>query len=89
MTAAHGSAHISCRELIDFIGEYLDGMLAAPQRFEFERHLAVCPSCVAYLDGYRKVVALGQAASAGCDDPATAAFPEGLVRAVLAARKQG
>jgi anti-sigma factor RsiW len=88
MTATQASPYITCRQLIDFIADYLDGTLALDQRFEFERHLSVCPSCVAYLDGYRKVVALGRATAAANDDPATGAFPEGLVQAVRAARKK-
>lgn len=82
------SEYITCQHLIDFIGEYIDGALAPSARFEFERHLAVCPSCVAYLDGYRKTVALGKCLVTPSDEPASGVVPEGLLRAVRAARKQ-
>ncbi|MBX7079490.1 MAG: zf-HC2 domain-containing protein [Nannocystaceae bacterium] len=49
--------YITCRELIDFIADWREGTLAPTERFEFERHLAVCPSCVAYLDSYETTVA--------------------------------
>lgn len=57
----------------------------APQRAEFERHLAVCPECVAYLRTYRQTIALGRAAYA--DEPFSDAccMPEELVRAIVAA----
>ena len=76
--------YITCRELIGFIADYLDGELAAPMRHEFERHLKVCPSCVAYLEGYRRTIQLGKMALAPTDDPAP--VPEELVRAIRAAR---
>jgi anti-sigma factor RsiW len=75
--------YITCQELIDFIASYRDKELTAEQRAEFERHLAVCPSCVAYLKTYEQTIALARSA-AGDQTPDD--VPEGLVRAILAAR---
>lgn len=75
--------YITCRQLIDFIGAYLDEELPGDERAEFERHLAVCPSCMSYLSTYRKTIALTQASG---DAPAPADVPESLVAAILAAR---
>lgn len=79
--------YITCRELIDFLHLYLSGELPPDRATEFERHLAVCPSCVAYIQTYREAAALGRAAFAA--DPETSAdevgVPEELVRAILAA----
>ncbi|CAG0973506.1 hypothetical protein PHYC_01376 [Phycisphaerales bacterium] len=80
--------NLSCRELIDFIADYLDGSLPPQVRSDFERHLGVCPSCVSYLDGYRKSMMLGKAALRDYDDARLESAPESLVRAVLAARRQ-
>ena len=81
-----GQPYITCRELIDFIADYLDGTLPPRQRSEFERHLNVCPSCVAYLDSYRQTISLGKLALAPSDAPAGSLVPESLIRAVIAAR---
>lgn len=78
--------YITCRELIDFIADYIDGMLPEASLKEFERHLAVCPSCRAYLDGYKKTISLGKAAMEPSDRPATEAAPEWLVKAVRSAK---
>ncbi len=80
---------LTCQQLIDFLGEYVDATLPAAQRQEFERHLNACPSCLAFVDGYRKTIALGRAAC-GCDQPGEPAkAPEGVLEAVRAAlRKQ-
>jgi len=77
-------AYITCRELIDFIADYVDGTLDAAARHDFERHLEVCSSCRAYLDSYRKTMALTRALAT--DEPA-ADVPEALVRRILDARR--
>ena len=76
---------MTCRELIDFIGDYLDDELAPAMRAEFERHLRACPSCVAYLDAYKQAMRLGRLAVAPSEDAAPA--PEGLIRAIRASRR--
>jgi anti-sigma factor RsiW len=78
---------ITCRELINFIMAYLDGELPEPARADFERHLAVCPSCVAYLESYKATIRLGKAALRPTeDDSLPAGVPDSLVRAILSAR---
>jgi anti-sigma factor RsiW len=78
---------MTCREFTEFLHEYLLGNLPAGQRAEFDKHLAECPECVAYLDGYRKAIQLAKEALSVPDDvPPPAEAPEELVRAVLRAR---
>lgn len=82
---------MTCRELIDFLMQYLDGELPADRRAVFDAHLAVCDACQRYLATYREGVALGKSAC-GNDpsDPVPTEVPEDLVQAILAARgKQG
>jgi anti-sigma factor RsiW len=76
---------MNCREIADFLGRYLDGDLLPGERAEFDRHLAVCPVCVAYLDGYQKTVRVLHAAAP--DGLERAAVPEDLIRAILAAAR--
>jgi anti-sigma factor RsiW len=73
---------VTCRELVQFLGDYLDGDLSAEVRRRFDAHLAACPDCVAYLDGYRQLVRLNR--SLGRE--VAPHMPENLVRAILAAR---
>jgi len=49
---------ITCRKLIDLIDAYLAGELDERERNDFERHLHCCLSCQAYLDSYRRTIAL-------------------------------
>jgi anti-sigma factor RsiW len=51
---------MTCKELVEVITEYLEGTLAAEDRARFERHLAGCDGCHAYLDQMRETIrALG------------------------------
>ncbi|RMH17086.1 MAG: hypothetical protein D6696_16670 [Acidobacteria bacterium] len=74
---------LTCRELADFLLDYLEGELPAAQARTFADHLAACPACESYLDSYRRTVALERQAFADddCD------VPEELVQAILAARR--
>lgn len=79
---------MTCREVIDYLMNYLDGELPAPERAEFERHLAMCPPCIDYLDAYKQTIHLGrEACCGGTDAPST--IPDDLVKAILAARSAG
>lgn len=73
---------LSCRELVDFIGSFLEGKLPEQDLRRFEQHLAVCPGCAIYLDGYRKageLQALAFDPEAACPETA----PEDLIAALL------
>jgi anti-sigma factor RsiW len=78
---------MNCREFTEFLHEYLFDHLPPAERAEFEKHLAECPWCVAYLDSYRKTIQLEQAAFPAAEDaPPPCDAPEELVRAILRAR---
>jgi anti-sigma factor RsiW len=80
---------MNCRESTEFLHDYLFGDLPAEERAEFDRHLAECPWCVAYLDSYRQTILLGKAMCADSEEgspPADA--PEELTQAILHARSR-
>jgi anti-sigma factor RsiW len=80
--------YIPCEEVITFLWAYLGGELPPEKVAEFERHLSVCPSCVNYIESYKKTVELSrgtfQPESCGVE---AEEMPEDLMRAVLAARR--
>jgi anti-sigma factor (TIGR02949 family) len=46
---------LTCKELIlDYLADYLDKALCPDVVADFERHLADCPPCMAYLNTYKK-----------------------------------
>ena len=80
---------MTCREIADFLMDYLSGFLPADRQAEFERHLAVCSTCVDYIRSYEATIRLSRAAfgSSAADD-LPSAMPEELVHAILAARRR-
>ena len=55
------SDEMSCRELVQVINDYIEGVMPPGDRKRFEEHLAVCPGCQTYLDQMRQTVsALGR-----------------------------
>jgi anti-sigma factor (TIGR02949 family) len=79
---------MTCREVIDFLMEYLSGELSASERAEFEQHLAECPDCIAYLKSYEETIKLGKAVFADPEASVPQDVPEELVQAILASRRQ-
>jgi len=73
---------MTCIEVIGFIMEYIDGVLAPAERAEFEKHLVICVSCVAYLRTYEQTVKMAIATRIE-----EVTIPEELVRAIMASRK--
>jgi anti-sigma factor RsiW len=77
---------MTCREIIEFLMQYLDGELPPDQMERFHQHMGECPACVAYLDTYHDTIRLEQAACAE-DDALCRGVPEELIQAILAARR--
>lgn len=78
---------LTCREVTEFLGEYLADGLGDGERTSFAAHLLECPDCVAYLRQYETTIRLARDV---CDGEAReAGVPEELVEAILAARRAG
>lgn len=77
---------VTCRELVDFLMQYLEGDLPADQRAAFERHLTLCPPCVRFLKSYNDSIKLSRICCCESDPNKKCEIPEELVRAILASR---
>lgn len=77
---------MTCRELADFIANYLSNALPADAREAFERHLGICPNCVTYLENYKATVALGRRAFDDEEASLPDDVPRDLVNAILSSR---
>ncbi len=78
---------MTCKELVDFMVDYLSDQLPKGQKEVFELHLSLCPPCLSFLETYRETIELGRCACTNPDGPVPEAVPERLVDAILAARK--
>jgi anti-sigma factor RsiW len=77
---------MTCKELAEFLDEYVAETLESSRRAIFDQHLAVCPDCRAYLSSYRRTMQLGRQVMSDPDSPATVQVPAEMIKAVLAAR---
>ena len=76
------ASSLHCRELVELLGDYLEGTLAPGAEQELEQHLRGCRGCSALLDQLGDTVGLLGSV------PLTATAPDELpddVRATLAA----
>jgi anti-sigma factor RsiW len=48
--------HITCRELVELVTDYLEGALPDADRARFEAHLEGCDGCRTYLEQFRLVI---------------------------------
>ena len=53
-----GIAHLSCRELVELVTEYLEGALSRADRMRFEQHIDGCENCSEYLEQMKRTIEL-------------------------------
>lgn len=80
--------HLTCKEIVERVSDYLDGAFDAAEAERFEHHLVSCGACVAYFDQMTSVVAAAAELGHGDIDPSTA---DALVKALSASapKKEG
>jgi anti-sigma factor RsiW len=72
---------MTCRELSDFLSDYVAGELPAEVSAEFNGHLVRCPECHLFVEQYRVTIHL---CCEAYDDTVPPSLPEDLVTAILA-----
>ena len=69
----HRNRHdpLACREFVELVTDYLDGVLPADQRVRMDAHLADCDGCAGYLEDMRRLVGSLHSVPDPSPDPAT------------------
>jgi predicted anti-sigma-YlaC factor YlaD len=49
---------LSCQEVVEILGDYLEGTMPPEDRVRLDEHLAECDGCTAYLDQLRTTIRL-------------------------------
>lgn len=78
---------MNCKEIIEFLMDYIEDELPEHVKACFDMHLQTCPPCVDYIKTYRDTILLAKRCctenpACQCDE-----VPEPLIQAILAARK--
>jgi anti-sigma factor RsiW len=76
---------LACRELVELVTDYLEGVLPVADRDRFEQHLASCRGCAAYLSQMRALVRVSGRVPAATVRPAP---PPELLRAFAAWKRE-
>lgn len=79
---------ITCREFLEALTDYLDGVMPPDQAAVFGRHMADCAECQRYLETYEEAIRLGRGAFADPDADVPTTVPKELLDAILATRKR-
>ena len=56
MRAANTYEELSCQELVELVTDYLEDGLPEELRERFDRHIAHCSGCTAYLEQMRATI---------------------------------
>jgi anti-sigma factor RsiW len=48
--------NVTCRELVELVTDYLEGALSRADRRRFEKHIAACDACTAYIEQIRLTI---------------------------------
>ena len=66
---------MSCKQLVEFCLDYLEGDLPDDEQVRFRRHLGQCPDCVAFFETYRRTAEIARTA-------VQTAMPEALKQSI-------
>jgi len=50
--------HVTCREFVEVLTDYLEGALDADERADIERHIVICRGCSNYVEQVRSTLDL-------------------------------
>ena len=50
--------HLTCREFVEVLTDYLEGGLEPAERADVERHLVICRGCANYTEQMRSTIGL-------------------------------
>lgn len=58
MTVSRRADELSCLELVELIGDYIEGRLSPAERARFDAHMRECDGCATYLEQMRRTIEL-------------------------------
>lgn len=53
-----GRGNMSCKQLVELVTDYLEGVMPLSERARFDEHLRKCDGCTAYVDQMRATIQL-------------------------------
>ena len=74
---------LTCRDVENFMIDYVDGGMAMMTRLRFNMHIAMCADCKKYLQSYRNAIQLEKRIFTHPEDEAIGNVPDEIIHAIL------
>ncbi len=58
MKKSNTTAGLACKEVVELVSDYLEGVLLPEKRVALEEHLAGCPGCTNYVEQVRLTIGM-------------------------------
>jgi predicted anti-sigma-YlaC factor YlaD len=52
------SQGLTCKEVVEIVTDYLEGVMSPEERARFDDHLAICDGCATYVEQMRETIRL-------------------------------
>jgi anti-sigma factor RsiW len=78
--------HVTCREFVEVLTDYLEGALDAPERADIERHIVICRGCSNYVGQMQTTIGLLSRIAADAPDDGSASAALAVFRRWQAGR---
>ena len=79
--------NMSCKEVEEFLMDYLEGNLGFCTRTRFRLHILMCPDCSKYIEEYKNTVSLNKSMFELINDESIEDVPEEIINAILSIKK--
>lgn len=83
-----GKGSLSCKEICEFLCDYVDGSLNATSKSAFDAHVAACSHCKDYLTTYAETIRLSKRCCCPKLQPPPP-LPEDMIKAIVNAVAAG
>ncbi len=85
-SGAGGHPGITCKQLCEFLYDFVEGELPADRRESFEAHVKMCPPCEQYLKQYEHTIRMTKRCMCpGVEKPPP--VPDDMIKAIMTAMK--
>lgn len=79
---------LTCRDVEEFMIDYVDGGMSLLTRLQFTMHVMICSDCRKYLKMYKDTIALGKRVFDRPDDDAAGQVPDEILHAIMVATEK-
>ena len=81
-------ASLTCRQVEEFLMDYLENRLSLWTRLQFRVHIFMCPNCTKYIQEYKNTIALEKKVFQNPDEEAIGNVPDDILQAIMNLKRQ-